>query len=70
MFYVTCARTGVGSITSIDLRTDGNDGWYVDWVHVSDGLESFTMTSQLAAFSTMRERQQDIFWREGHECYM
>ena len=41
---MTCGRTGVGSITSIELRTGGDDGWCVQWVEISNDLETFTIT--------------------------
>ena len=40
VFTVTCGRTGVGNITSIDLYLDGEDGWHVDWVEIDNGLET------------------------------
>ena len=56
VFTVTCGRTGVDSITSIDLRIDGDDGWVVEWVEVSNNLETFTITcnSLLDDFATQR----------------
>ena len=41
VFTVTCGRTGVGSITSVELRIDGTNGWYVNWVDVSDGSDAY-----------------------------
>ena len=44
VFTVTCGRTGVDSVTSIDLRIVGDDGWRVEWVEIGNGLETFTIT--------------------------
>ena len=40
VFTVTCGRSGVGSITSVDLRIDGSNRWRLEWIDVSDGLET------------------------------
>ena len=46
----------MGSISYIDLRIDGNDGWYVEWVHIDDGWETVTVTCDhfLDALATQR----------------
>ena len=44
VFTVTCERTGVDSVTSIDLRVGGTDGWRVEWVEIANDLETFTIT--------------------------
>ena len=44
VFTVTCGRSGVGSITSIELHIDGTDGWYVNWVEIANGLETINIT--------------------------
>ena len=56
VFTVTCGRTGVGSITSIDLRTDGGNGWHVMWVEINDGLETvlFEVDDYLDDYETRR----------------
>ena len=41
IFTVTCGRSGVGSITSVDLHIDGTNGWYANWIDVSDGADSY-----------------------------
>ena len=41
VFTVTCGRTGVGSITSVDLHIAGTNGWYANWIDVSDGADSY-----------------------------
>ena len=53
---MTCGRTGVGSVTSIDLRIVGIDGWRVEWVEIDNDLETFTITcnSLLDDFATQR----------------
>ena len=43
VFTVTCGRSGVGNITSIDLRIDGRDGWVVSWVRIANGIETFVI---------------------------
>ena len=43
VFTVTCGRSGVGNITSIDLHIDGYDGWYVNWVEINNEVETFTI---------------------------
>ena len=53
---MTCGSTGVGSITSIDLRTDGGNGWHVMWVEINDGLETvlFEVDDYLDDYETRR----------------
>ena len=44
VFTVTCGRSGVGCINSIDLHIDGTDGWYVNWVEIDNDVETFIIT--------------------------
>ena len=44
VFTVTCGRTGVGSITSVELHIDGTNGWYANWIDVSDGSDTYRFT--------------------------
>ena len=44
VFTLMCGRTGVDSVTSIDLRVGGTDGWRVEWVEIANDLETFTIT--------------------------
>ena len=41
VFTVTCGRSGVGSITSVELHIDGTNGWYATWIEVSDGSDTY-----------------------------
>ena len=54
VFTVTCGRTGVGSITSVELRIAGTIGWYVNWIDVSDGTEThrFEVDDWLEGYDT------------------
>ena len=38
VFSVTCGRSGVGSITTIDVRIDGTDGWLFNWIEIETGF--------------------------------
>ena len=40
-FTITCGRTGVGSITAIELFVNSRFDWGVEWVRINDGIESF-----------------------------
>ena len=61
VFSVTCGRSGVGSITSIDMRLDGTDWWHVDWVEISTDSETarFEVNHYFAAHETSQ------FFRNG-----
>ena len=38
VFSVTCGRSGVGSITTIDVHIDGTDGWLFNWIEIETGF--------------------------------
>ena len=40
VFSVTCGRSGVGSITTIDVHIDGTDGWLFNWIEIETGFET------------------------------
>ena len=53
---MTCGRTGVGSITYIDLRIDHLNRWYLVWIKISNELETFhiDVNDWLGNFETRR----------------
>ena len=53
---MTCGRVGVGSIAYIDLRIDGDDGWFVRSVTIELGEESTTITCELNVDEYRTER--------------
>ena len=61
IFGVTCGRTGVGSITSIDLYLDGSNEWHVDWVEISVDSE----TARFEVNHNLVEDETRQFFRNG-----
>ena len=41
-FVTTCDRGRVGELTSLQVRLDGDDGWLVTTIDVSDDLQNVT----------------------------
>ena len=63
---MTCGRTGVGSITSIDLRLDGSNEWDAEWVEITFGTQTtrFEVNHNFAAYETQQ------FFRNGPQINM
>ena len=40
VFTLTCGIPGVGSIASIAVHINGDDGWQLEWVDIANGLET------------------------------
>ena len=44
---MTCGRSGVGSITTIDVRIDGSDGWLFNWIEIETDFETSRFESNV-----------------------
>ena len=44
---MTCGRSGVGSITTIDVRIDGTDGWLINWIEIETDFETSRFESNV-----------------------
>ena len=66
VFTVTCGRTGVGSITSIDLLLNGTSEWDAEWVEITFDSQAmrFEVNHNFVAYETRQ------FFRNGLQINM
>ena len=65
---MTCGRSGVGSITTIDVRIDGDDGWGIQWIEIETGFETsrFEGNVLMDNYETLRLFRSPMNARKSH----
>ena len=65
---MTCGRSGVGSITTIDVRIDGTDGWLFNWIEIETGFETFRFEGNVLMdnYETLRLFRSPMNTRKSH----
>ena len=65
---MTCGRSGVGSITTIDVRIDGDDGWGIQWIETETGFETsrFEGNVFMDNYETLRLFRSPMNARKSH----
>ena len=71
VFNVTCGRSGVGSITTIDVHIDGTDGWLFNWIEIETGFETSRFESNVYVddYETVRFFRSPMNARKSHSLY-